>query len=218
MAYNPSGPSYNPGGPAYNPGGSTAPVAPPSIQEVINTWIASVTRPAIQTYAAEVPRASQNNLIISVGIVTVLAAIFGLISGMEHNAALPGFIFSLIATPVGFLIGVAAYYLGARVMSGTGTFLQHAWVWSTIWAPITIVTSLLGIIPVLGGLVGLVVGLYSLYLYYLSIQAVHNISGTNAILAIVIGVVIAIVGGIIVGIILGIVGLGAAAATGVLGR
>jgi len=190
-------------------------------QDVINSWISSVTRPAIGTYAAEVPRASQSRLIMSVGIVTVIAAIAGLIGGVFTGHAVGGFISALIITPVGFLIVAGALYLGARLMKGTGTFEQHAWVVSTIWAPITILSSIAGIIPILGGLIGILLGLYSIYLYYLSQQAVHRLDSSNAIISMLIGIVVYIIGVAIIGLIIAAIllpfGL-IAANTGMFGR
>lgn len=201
MSYN-----YTQGGPTAPMGGTPEPaIGQAGLMDVINSWITSVTKPAISTYAAEVPRASQNRLIMSVGIVTVVAMILGLLGGIiftHHPIA--GLLTPLIGTPLGFLVGVGGFYAGAKVMKGTGNFMEHAWVWSTIWAPLAVATSVIGIIPVLGGLIAVVLAVYSFYLYYLSIQAVHRLDGSNAIIAIVIGIVITIIGAVIVGIISGI--------------
>ena len=201
MSYN-----YTQGGPTAPMGGAPDPaIGQAGLMDVVNSWITSVTKPAIPTYAAEVPRATQNRLIMSVGIVTALAMLLGLLGGIifTHHP-ISGLLSPLITTPLGFLIGVGGFYAGAKIMKGTGSFMEHAWVWSTIWAPLTIATSIIGIVPVLGGLVAIVLAIYSFYLYYLSIQAVHRLDGSNAIIAIFIGIVITVVGAIILGIITGI--------------
>ncbi len=219
MSYN-----YTQGGPTAPMGGAPDPaIGQAGLMDVVNSWITSLTKPSVATYAAEVPRATQNRLIMSVGIVTVIAALAGLLGGVFGPlGVIGGFITALITTPLGFLVGVAAYYAGAKIMKGTGTFLEHAWVWSTIWAPVTIISSIVGIIPILGGIVSFIIGLVALYFYYLSIQAVHRLEGSNAILAIVIGFVITLVVGLVVGLIvtsvLLIVGLGASAAGAITGR
>ncbi len=203
MSYN-----YTQGGPTAPMGGAPAPgpaIGQAGLMDVVNSWITSLTKPAVSTYAAEVPRATQNRLIMSVGIVTVLAMILDLLGGLiftHHPIA--GLLSGLIGTPLGFLVGVAGFYFGARAMKGTGNFMEHAWVWSTIWAPITVLASLVGIVPVLGGLVGLALAIYSFYLYYLSLQAVHRLDGTNAIIAIVIGIVVTVIGALIIGLITGV--------------
>ncbi|HUS15410.1 MAG TPA: Yip1 family protein [Chloroflexia bacterium] len=211
----------------YNPSSTTPSSPAPEItqaglMDVVNSWITSLTKPAVSTYAAEVPRASQNRVIMSVGLATVVAALAGLLGGLFSGNAIGSLILALIMTPISFLLAAGGFYLGARLMKGTGSFMEHAWVWSTIWAPVSVISSILGIIPVIGGLVGLVLGLFALYLYYMAIQAVHRLDGTNAILALIIGAVIlfvgmAIIGGIIAGILLAM-GLAAGAAAAVTGR
>jgi hypothetical protein len=210
MSYN-----YNQGGPTAPMGGGPEPaINQAGLMDVVNSWIAAVTRPSVQTYAAEVPRTSQNRLIMSIGIVTVIDALAGLVQGIFSGHAVGQFLYSLIFTPVMYLISAGAFYAGAKIMKGTGTFLEWAWVASTIWAPVSIINGLLGIIPVLGGLVAIVVSLYSIYLYYLAIQGVHRLDGSNAIIAMIIGAVIYVIGFVVIGGILTTVLLGAAAVTG----
>lgn len=209
--------SYN-----YNQGGPTAPMGSgpePAINQaglmdVVNSWIAAVTRPAIQTFASEVTRTSQNRLIMSVGIVSVVVAVMDLIKGIFSGGPVGQFLYGLISTPILFLITAGAFYAGAKIMKGTGNFLEWAWVASTIWAPISIVGAVLGIIPVLGGLVAFVFSLYGIYLYYLAIQAVHRLDGSNAIIAMIIGAVIWFIGLAIVTVVLGGILLAGAAVTG----
>jgi len=189
---NPSGPAYTPGG-SYNQSGPSSPmVSQAGIQDIINSWTRALTQPSVQTLAAEVPRTSQNRIIMSVGLATVVSAIIGLITGVfTPGGFVGGFVSSLIGTPLRFLIVAAVLYFAARMMKGTGTFEQTAWVLSTFYAPLLIVQSLH--IPLLGGLIGLVASIYSIYLIYLTLQAVHRLDGTNAIVAMLLSVGIAIV-------------------------
>src|SRR5438132_102379 len=111
--------SYN-----YNQGGPTAPMGSgpepamnqAGLMDVVNSWIAALTKPAIQTYAAEVPRTSQNRLIMSVGIVTVIGALAGLVQGLISGGAVGHFLLNLILTPVSYLLASGAFYAGAKVM------------------------------------------------------------------------------------------------------
>jgi len=210
-------------------GGTPEPaIGQAGLMDVVNSWISSVTKPAIPTYAAEVPRATQNRLIMSVGSVAVIAAVTGLLSGLFHNTAIPDFFGGLIGTPIMFLLGAGLFYLCSKLMKGTASFMEYAWVWSTIWAPVLIftsllgvITTLLGIIPVLGGLVGLLGWLvslaaivYAFYLYYLVNQAVQRLNSSDALIATLIPVGIVVVLGIL-GFILGV---GAILATGAVRR
>jgi len=115
------------------------------------------------------------------------------------------------------VIVAGSYYAGAKIMKGTATLEQHAWVTSTYWAPITVLSN----IPLIGWLLGLVGAFYMIYLEYLTIQGVQRLDGQNAMIATGIGAVIAVVVGwivaLIVGIILIAIGLGTAATTSILG-
>src|SRR5689334_11766241 len=140
MSYNPnpSGPAYTPPGGSYNQaGGPAAPmVSQAGIQDIINSWVSSLTRPSVQTYAAEVPRASQNRILMNVGLAVVASAILGLIGGLISGNLVGDFIKTLILSALSFVVWAGATYIGARLMQGTGTVEQHAWVVSTYWAPI----------------------------------------------------------------------------------
>src|SRR5438309_8540605 len=120
MSYNPSGPGYTPpGGPGYSPV-PTGPAAPmmsqAGVQDVINSWISSLTKPAVGTYAAEVPRTSTNRIIISVALATVVAAVLGAIGGIFSGGhIIGGLIYSLITTPLFFFAAVGAMYAVARI-------------------------------------------------------------------------------------------------------
>ena len=49
--------SYSPGGPGVAPGGPAEPAfSQAGLQDVVNSWIAAITKPNVQTFAAEVPR------------------------------------------------------------------------------------------------------------------------------------------------------------------
>jgi len=185
--------SYSPGGPGVASGGPAEPAfSQAGLQDVVNSWIAAVTKPSVQTFAAEVPRTSQNRLIMSVGLATVIAAVLGLIGGLFSGHLVSSFIGSLIFTPVGFFIGQGVIFLIAKLLGGNGSYMEQSWVMSTFWAPILIV----GNIPIIGGILGLLGGLYSLYLTYLALQPTHRMDSTKALT--VVGILFAI--GLVLGL------------------
>src|SRR5215216_1234313 len=117
MSYNPnpSGPAYPPGGSSYNQGGPSGPmISQASIQDVINSWIAALTRPSVETFASELARFSQNRLLISVGLASVVAAVIGLLGGLIGGNIVGGFLGGLIGTPIAFFIGQGVIWLVAR--------------------------------------------------------------------------------------------------------
>ena len=203
--------SYSPGGPGYASGGPAEPAfSQAGLQDVVNSWIAAVTKPNVQTFAAEVPRTSQNRLIMSVGLATVIAAVLGLIGGLFSGNLVSSFIGSLIFTPVGFFIGQGVIYLIAKVVGGNGSYMEQSWVMSTFWAPILILTN----IPIIGGIIGLVAWIYSLYLTYLALQPAHRMDSTKALTVVGILIAIVVVLGMCLFFTVGLAFLGLAAAGG----
>jgi hypothetical protein len=202
--------SYSPGGPGYASGGPAEPAfSQAGLQDVVNSWIAAVTKPSVQTFAAEVPRTSQNRLIMSGGLATVIAAVLGLFSGLLSGRA-TGFIGSLIGTPIGFFVGQGIIFLIAKMVGGNGSFMEQSWVMSTFWAPILILTN----IPIIGGFIGLFAWLYSLYLTYLALQPTHRMDSTKALTVVGILFAIVVVLGLCAFFTVGLAFLGLAAAGG----
>jgi hypothetical protein len=209
MSYNysagPPQPAGQPAGQSAGPAFSQA-----GLQDVVNSWITSVTKPNVQTYAAEVPRADQNRLLMSVGLATVISAVLGLIGGIFSHNMVGSFLTALIGTPLGFFIGQGIIYLLARAMGGTGSFMTQSYVMSTFWAPLLVLRS----IPIVGGFIGIIAGLYSLYLTYLALQPTQRLDSTKSMM--VVGILLAI--GVVLAICAFAIGaaalLGLAAASG----
>lgn len=87
---------------------------------------------------------------------------------------------ALIAAPIFFLIGSGIYFLIARLFGGTGTFEEQTYLLAASAAPITIVSGLVGIIPLLGGCVGLLLAIYQLVLNYFALKVTHGLTSGKA--------------------------------------
>jgi len=101
-------------------------------------------------------------------------------------------VFTLFAAVIGFFIGVGIIYLLGRAFGGTGTFGEMAYDISLYSAPITVLSALLGIIPIVGGLATLALGIYQIYLYWLSVQAGMNLPGNKALWVILIPILVVV--------------------------
>src|SRR5436305_718488 len=129
---------------SYTPGGPTTSLSSAGFQDVTNSWITVLSQPALakQNLVMEVPRNTQNRIILSVGSATVISGLLGAIGGIFSVHVVGEFLRYLIVTPLSFFFGVAALYIGARTVQGRGVVSQQAWVQSTYWAPILILSSL----------------------------------------------------------------------------
>jgi hypothetical protein len=185
-------------------------------QQMINGSIAVLTRPSASTFEEH----EQNNLgwaLIYSLIAGVINAIINWVGslvfpqqvdmpGMEPGmaAAQPGLfgliIGSLIGTTIGLLIYWGIVYGLGRAFSGTGAFGELAYGFALFSAPLTVLGTLVGIIPVVGGFISLAVAIYSLYLTYLAIQSGMNLPANKALYValILLAIAVAIVACIVI--------------------
>ncbi len=107
----------------------------------------------------------------------------GASGGAAFNFAL------IIFGPIFFLIGVGVYHLIATVLGGRGQYGRYAYLSATYSAPLMIVGSVLGFIPVLGGCLSLILGIYQFVLTYYAVKVEYGLSQGRAIVVVVIPVV-----------------------------
>ena len=172
------------------------------------SYMNAVTKPNVGTYEAEIPNASPVKTLIGVTIVAVISFIFSLLfagaamsqlgplmsqispdSNIDTTALAGGTgigsaLFGLIFTYIFFYIGAGIQYLVAKMLGGQGQgFGTHAYLDSLNYTPIKVVSTIVSIIPVVGGLVSLVLTIYQLYLQGLGLQASQRLPAGKAMLA-----------------------------------
>ena len=184
-----------------------------AIQELPNQYIKILTKPSVQSFVEEMGKADWAMVWVQLIAIALFGTIFGLIGsaiGVASNPfsstagsvnygaflafAVGGSIFSIIAVPLGFFISVGVQYLLARAFkgqeTGQGTFLAQSYTRLLFDAPLSIARYVLGIIPILGGLIGLALSIYGIVLNVYSIMAVHRLSGGRATAVVLIPIVV----------------------------
>ncbi len=91
---------------------------------------------------------------------------------------------AIILGPIFFLIGVGIYHLIATVLGGRGQYGRYAYLTATYSAPLMIVGSVLGFIPVLGGCLSLILGIYQFVLTYYAVKVEYGLSQGRAIVVV----------------------------------
>ncbi len=181
---------------------------------IIATWRRVLTQPGEPVFLEEKnsPNATLQTALIWMLIAGVVAAVFGFLSSiigassmnaMLSQAGLPpeleeqmGPMFAamtggaglaaIITVPVFFLIGSFIYHLLAKVLGGVGEYSTFAYLMATYQAPLTIASSVLAIIPFLGGCVAFLLSIYGYILSYFAVKANYGLSSGKAIAVILI--------------------------------
>lgn len=184
-----------------------------AIQELPNQYIKILTKPSVQSFVEEMGKADWAMVWVQLIAIAIVGTIFGLIGsaiGVASNPftntagsvnygaflafAVAGSYFSIIAVPLGFFISVGVQYLLARAFkgqeTGQGTFLAQSYTRLLFDVPLSIARYVLGIIPILGGLIGLALSIYGIVLNVYSIMAVHRLSGGRATAVVLIPIVV----------------------------
>ncbi len=179
-------------------------------QEMVNGSIAVLIRPSVSTFEEH----EKNNLgwaliysviagVINAILNAIRVALFPVTLTPEMQAQLeasgidpatataqPGLFGSIlgaiIATVIGLLLAWGLTYLLGRAFGGTGEFGELAYDMALFGAPLTVIGSLLGLIPILGGIAAIGLAIYNLYLTYLAIQSGMNLPGNKALYVILI--------------------------------
>lgn len=96
---------------------------------------------------------------------------------------------SIIMVPIGFLVSTVIYYVIAKLLGGTGDFGRYAYLNAAFGAPLSILSSILSVIPVLG-CITIFIGIYQVVLTYYSTKVEHNLTSGRALLVVLIPLLI----------------------------
>jgi len=188
------------------PLGGTAPpeTAPRPFLEVTDLWL-QVHRMSEVFFAREAGRASAANTIVSILILSVVSAILSLaasaLQGPVDTSWLPPeyseysqtlatdnlgctLCTSFFGTLLFFYAANTLTYVGARLLGGRGDFTTQAYLESLYRVPIGIVSSLLALVPIVGGLLKLVLWVLQLVYDVRAVKAAHDTTTGRAVAAV----------------------------------
>jgi len=182
-----------------------------------NVWIESLTKP-IPTFKKEKKNANlvegAMNVAVAGVITGFLSGLFALIFGSTIAGAffpmasgvvgVAAFLAALIMTPilsvVSWLIGSGIYYIFAMLLGGKGNYTTQSYLIAIYSAPLSVVSAILGLIPVVGLFIAIIPGLYGLYLLTMSLKEAHSFTTGKAVLAWLLPILILVLLAIIFGL------------------
>lgn len=169
-------------------------------------WQKAITEPSPETFLElnADPNANTNRAMTWIFVVGLLSglisvvgqAIFGVsafaaFGGSSGDAAGLGgsLICGIILIPIigvlaviGSYIGVGIIHLLANIMGGNGTFNDMYYSYAAYSSPLSIISSLVGIIPILGFLISIPLSIYGLVLNIIAIKAVYKFGWFQAVM------------------------------------
>ncbi len=205
---------------------SSSTSSPRPFGEVISLWL-KVFQMDEAFFAAEAPRASNNNTLVALLIYAVVAMIVGFIqravgfrqllnqrlfaNNPHVNIPICLPIILIVVVPLGYYIGIGLIHLGAMLFKGRGSYTTLAYLVSLFYIPLGIVSGVLGLIPCVGGLIGLAAGILQIVLSVRAIKVNYQLSTGQAVGAYFIPAVVIF---IIIGCLIAVAVLVAGAAMG----
>lgn len=182
--------------------------APTRIQATVKDMFAQSTavlaRPSPQTFELFERRGGVRQAFVYVALAALVSAVIAALFAPFHGdvTVLGQFFSRLLLIPLQFGIFTGAVYLlGSRLFRGTGRYEEVAYSFSLFYVPLSILGTLLGIIPILGAVVSLLVTLALVAFGFLAVQSGMNLrdplrAGATLLLA-------AVVNSLIVSVLLG---------------
>jgi Yip1 domain len=149
-----------------------------TIQDMFPQSVAVLSKPSVATFERFERRGGTTEAYIYVALAALVSALISGFFGIFHSGVNPltQFLTRLIFTLVGFAVFTALVYLvGKTLFKGTGTYPEVAYTFALFFVPITIVSTLIGIIPVLGWVISWLLSLVNVYFGFLAVQSSMNI-------------------------------------------
>ncbi|ADY27174.1 hypothetical protein Deipr_2043 (plasmid) [Deinococcus proteolyticus MRP] len=156
-----------------------------SVGDEMQQSLAVLTRPSVRTFELFERKGGVNEALMYVLLASIVsAAVAGLMAFMPWHADISPwvqFVNRLVGIPIQFAIftGVV-YWVGKQFFGGTGRYAEVAYTFALFFVPLSLLSSALGWIPVLGFFVSLLISLALIYYGYLAVQSSMNIrQGAN---------------------------------------
>lgn len=205
-----------------------------AIKQLPKQYLKILTKPGAATFAQEKGKAAWNIIWVQLAIVAVLGGLltaaslaFTLpmtLSSMSMNTpgmntpgmntsriielyqslALPIGLGSIILSPIGFFIGSGIYFGIAKAFKGQGTFKEQMYSTLIFQVPMTIISGLISLIPLVGSYATAAIGIYAIVLQVYMNMGVHRLRGGRATLVVLLLPIIALLLACILSVAIGV--------------
>ncbi|MFC6618752.1 YIP1 family protein [Deinococcus radiophilus] len=167
-----------------------------SMGDELKQSLAVLGRPSVQTFELFERRGGVNEALMYVLLASIVSALVAALMALMpwHADISPWtqFVNRLVGIPLqfGIFTGVV-YWVGKQLFRGTGTYSEVAYTFALFFVPLSLISSALGWIPVVGWFIGLAISLAMIYYGYLAVQSSMNIrQGSNPALTLLVAAII----------------------------
>lgn len=203
-----------PSGYGYVPPQGTPQPLGQALQGLFGQYLKVLTRPGVQSFAEEQSNAGWGIIwlqLLGLGLFgTVIAVLHSFLESALRGFAPGGGIVavvlalynlagsflsfsSFLSVIAGFFIVVGIQYWLAKVFGGNGYFRQQGYSYLLFFAPLTVLSAVLNLIPVFGFLAVFGIGVYQIVLNVFSIMAAHRLSGGKATIVVMIPITVILI-------------------------
>jgi hypothetical protein len=149
-----------------------------SVAQMVPQSLAVLSRPSPATFELFERRGGVKQAFVYVLVAALASALIAALFAPFHRevTVLGQFLTRLILIPLQFGVFTGAVYLiGRSLFRGTGSYREVAYTFALFFMPLSILGTLLGIIPVLGWLVAILIPVAMVFFGYLAVQSSMNL-------------------------------------------
>jgi hypothetical protein len=202
-----------------------------SLEDLLGRWQAVLLRPGMEQMNAQ--RRSSNwptiwYSLLGLALVQAIVAVFQRVEAFSWNTLVSspqfvqylrsiglgnvaqwnpstGVLEAFLGAFIGFFLMAGLVYLVAKVLGGTGSFLEHTYLLALVYVPLEIIASVAGLIPVLGGLIGAAAAIYMIVLVVMAISSAHQLTIGTSIVVVILPVILTVLLVVLLAVIIAIV-------------
>lgn len=148
-----------------------------SVTQMIPQSLAVLSRPSPATFELFERRGGVQQAFWYVLLAALVSGVIAGVFAPLHDSSVIGqFLSRLLLIPLQFGVFTGAVYLlGRGLFRGTGSYQEVAYTFALFFVPLSILGTLLGIIPVLGWLAGILIALAMVVFGFLAVQSSMNL-------------------------------------------
>ncbi len=160
---------------------TSLPAAQAQVSDMFAQSAAVLASPSARTFERFEKRGGLPQALLYVLLAALVSALVAaLFAPLHADVTVVGqFVSRLIGIPAQFFLFTGLVYLIGRQFRGTGTYPEVAYSFALFFVPLSIIISLLGVVPLLGALVKGVVWLVMAGLGYLAARSSMNLRNAN---------------------------------------